>query len=136
MATIWINGLDRIHRTQGILICHDFTATPFAPTGRTSPEDTLFTWIISDFNLNDAIESGLTKTPRIVIRDEASPDKKLRSKLYHIYRQDEVKGDLNRRAKPEEPFQTWSYRLTPSSELTGLLPTRSGKNKTFQHHQS
>jgi len=104
MATIWVNGLDRIHRTQGILICHDFTATPFAPTGRTSPEDTLFTWIISDFNLNDAIESGLTKTPRIVFRDDASPDKKLRSKLYHIYRQDEVRGDLNRRAKPEEPL--------------------------------
>lgn len=66
MATVWINGLDRIHRTRGILIFYDFTATPFAPTGHTSPEDTLYGWIINDFNLNDAIESGLVKTPRIV----------------------------------------------------------------------
>src|SRR5208283_3157001 len=104
MATIWINGLDRIHKARGILTCYDFTATPFAPTGRTSPEDTLYKWIISDFNLNDAIESGLVKTPRIVFRDDANPDKELRSKLYHIYSQPEVHSDLNRVAKPEEPL--------------------------------
>jgi type III restriction enzyme len=104
MATVWINGLDRIHKARGILTCYDFTATPFAPTGRTSPEDTLYKWIISDFNLNDAIESGLVKTPRIVFRDDANPDKELRSKLYHIYSQPEVHSDLNRIAKPEEPL--------------------------------
>jgi type III restriction enzyme len=104
MATVWINGLDRIHKARGILTCYDFTATPFAPTGRTSPEETLYKWIISDFNLNDAIESGLVKTPRIVFRDDANPDKNLRSKLYHIYSQPEVHSDLNRVAKPEEPL--------------------------------
>lgn len=104
MATVWINGLDRIHKARGILTCYDFTATPFAPTGRTSPEDTLYKWIISDFNLNDAIESGLVKTPRIVFRDDATLDKDFRSKLYHIYSQPEVHSDLNRIAKPEEPL--------------------------------
>jgi type III restriction enzyme len=104
IATVWINGLDRINKSRGILICHDFTATPFAPTGSTSPENTLYDWIISDFNLNDAIESGLVKTPRIVFRDDSLPDKSLRSKLYHIYVQDGVKTDLNRKADPEEPL--------------------------------
>src|SRR3989442_1485826 len=33
-ATQWIGGLDRIHKTRGILTCFDLTATPFAPTGR------------------------------------------------------------------------------------------------------
>jgi len=106
MATVWINGLDRINKSRGILTCYDFTATPFAPTGRTSPEDTLYSWIISDFNLNDAIESGLVKTPRIVFRDDASLDRNLRSKLYHIYSQPEVHGDLNRVAEPQEPLPT------------------------------
>ncbi len=105
MATVWINGLDRIHKARGILTCYDFSATPFAPTGKASPEDTLYKWIISDFNLNDAIESGLVKTPRIVFRDDAIPDSKnLRSKLYHIYSQPDVHADLNRIAKPEEPL--------------------------------
>ena len=106
MATVWINGLDRIHKARGILTCYDFTATPFAPTGKTSPEETLYPWIISDFNLNDAIESGLVKTPRIVFRDDAIPDKNLRPKLYHIYSQPEVRGDINRVAEPQEPLPT------------------------------
>ncbi len=60
---------------------------------------------MSDFGLNDAIESGLVKTPRVVIRDNAVPDAKTcRSRLYHIYQDPEVKDDLNRRAEPEEPL--------------------------------
>jgi type III restriction enzyme len=33
-ATYWVGGLDRIHKTRGILGCYDFSATPFAPTGK------------------------------------------------------------------------------------------------------
>jgi type III restriction enzyme len=103
-ATVWIGGLDRIHRARGILRCYDFSATPFAPSGGRSGEETLFGWIVSDFGLNDAIESGLVKTPRVVIRDDAVPDAKTyRSRLYHIYNDPEVKDDLNRRAEPHEP---------------------------------
>jgi type III restriction enzyme len=32
-------------------MCYDLTATPFAPTGRKSGEETLFGWIVSDFGL-------------------------------------------------------------------------------------
>jgi len=104
-ATIWIGGLDRLHRTRGILKCYDFSATPFTPSGKKSSEESLFGWIVSDFGLNDAIESGLVKTPRVVIRDDAVPDAKTyKSRLYHIYNDPEVKDDLNRRAKPEEPL--------------------------------
>ena len=104
-ATVWIGGLDRIHRSRGILTCYDFSATPFAPSGGRSGEESLFGWIVSDFGLNDAIESGLVKTPRVVIRDDAVPDAKTyRSRLYHIYNDPEVKDDLNRRAEPHEPL--------------------------------
>ena len=101
-ATVWIDGLDRIYRARGILRCHDFSATPFAPTGKNNAEDTLFKWIISDFGLNDAIESGLVKTPRVVIRDDSQMGKDFRSKFYHIY--EHVKDNLNRKAKEEEPL--------------------------------
>ncbi len=105
-ATVWIGGLDRLHRSRGILTCYDFSATPFTPSGRKSSEEALFGWIVSDFGLNDAIESGLVKTPRVVVRDDAVPDAKTyKSRLYHIYNDPEVKDDLNRpRARPEEPL--------------------------------
>ncbi len=84
----------------------DLSATPFAPTGKANTEAGLFSWIVSDFGLNDAIEAGLVKTPRVVVRDDALPDARtLRSKLYHIYRDAEVANDLNRRgAEPHEPL--------------------------------
>lgn len=103
-ATRWIEGLDRIHKTRRIQRCFDLSATPFAPTGKKSTDTALFDWIISDFGLNDAIEAGLVKTPRVVVRDDALPDAStLRSKLYHIYRDPSVSEDLNRaKAEPHE----------------------------------
>ena len=104
-ATKWIGGLDRIHRARGILACYDFSATPFAPSKRKSADEALFGWIVSDFGLNDAIESGLVKTPRVVVRDDAVPDAKTyMSRLYHIYNDPEVRDDLNRKAQPHEPL--------------------------------
>lgn len=93
-STIWVGGLDRIHRTKGILRCFDLSATPFAPSGKKASEEALFSWIVSDFGLNDAIESGLVKTPRVVIRDDGKMDKDIRSRLYHIYMDETVKDDL------------------------------------------
>jgi type III restriction enzyme len=104
-ATRWIEGLDRIHKTRRIARCFDLSATPFAPTGKASTDEGLFSWILSDFGLNDAIEAGLVKTPRVVIRDDALADTKTyRSKLYHIYRDPDVAQDLNRKAESHEPL--------------------------------
>jgi Type III restriction enzyme, res subunit len=105
-ATRWIEGLDRIHNVRRIQRCFDLSATPFAPTGKTNSEEGLFTWVVSDFGLNDAIEAGLVKTPRVVVRDDALPNARTyRSKLYHLYREAEVQEDLNRRgAEPHEPL--------------------------------
>lgn len=100
-ATKWVGGLDRIHRARGILAAYDFSATPFVPTGKRSHEEALFDWVVSDFGLSDAIESGLVKTPRVVVRDDGTPEaKEYRSKLFHIYPQ--VAEDLNRKAQPQE----------------------------------
>ena len=104
-ATRWIEGLDRIHKTRRIRRCFDLTATPFAPTGKKSTEKGLFDWIVSDFGLNDAIEAGLVKTPRVVVRDDALANARTyRSKLYHLYNESEVKEDMNRKADSHEPL--------------------------------
>ena len=59
--------------------------------------------MVSDFSLNDAIESGLVKTPRVVVRDDGVPEAaSYRSRLYHIYQW--VRDDLNRKAEAHEPL--------------------------------
>jgi type III restriction enzyme len=103
-ATKWVGGLDRIDRARGILCCYDFTATPFAPSGKKSTEEALFGWIVCDFGLNDAIEAGLVKTPRVVVRDDGRYSGEYKSRFYHIYMDPDVKDDLNRRAEEHEPL--------------------------------
>jgi type III restriction enzyme len=84
-ATRWMEGLDRIHARRTVMVCHDFSATPFIPTGKGISEETLYEWIVSDFSLNDAIESGLVKTPRVAVRDDGRFSKDYHSRFYHIY---------------------------------------------------
>ena len=103
-ATVWVSGLDRIHQARNILACYDFSATPLAPSGKKSSEEALYGWIVSDFGLNDAIESGLVKTPRVVIRDDGQMGPDYKSRLYHIYNDSEVKDDVNRKAQEFEPL--------------------------------
>lgn len=103
-STVWVGGLDRVNRARGIIRCFDLSATPFAPSGKKATEEALFPWIVSDFGLNDAIESGLVKTPRVVIRDDGNVDNNLRSRLYHIYMDATVRDDINRKAEESEPL--------------------------------
>ena len=129
-ATKWVGSLDRIHRTRGILACYDFSATPFVPSGNAATEEALFGWIVSDFGLNDAIESGLVKTPQVVVRDDALPDTKTyESKLKHIYNDDTVRDDLNRKAQPHEPLPdlvTSAYTLLGSDWQDTAQKLRDG----------
>ena len=68
-ATIWIDGLDRIHKLRGINFCVDLSATPYF-LGRVGQETNRpFPWVVSDFGLIDAIESGLVKIPQLAVRD-------------------------------------------------------------------
>jgi type III restriction enzyme len=103
-ARVWVAGLDRIARARGILSCYDFTATPFIPSGKKNVQESLFSWIVSCFSLNDAIESGLVKTPRVVVRDDGKYSKDYKSRLYHIYNDAEVRDDLNRKADENVPL--------------------------------
>ena len=68
-ATVWISGLDRINKACGIRFCVDLSATPFYIQGSGYPEGSPFPWLVSDFGLVDAIESGIVKIPRLPVSD-------------------------------------------------------------------
>jgi type III restriction enzyme len=70
-ARLWINGLEAIDNKLGIRTVYDLSATPFYLRGSGYPEATLFPWVVSDFSLIDAIESGIVKVPRVPVADNA-----------------------------------------------------------------
>jgi type III restriction enzyme len=73
-ATVWIDGLDRIHRLSGINFSVDLSATPYF-LGRVGQDTNRpFPWVVSDFGLVDAIESGLVKIPQLAVRDTTGAD--------------------------------------------------------------
>jgi type III restriction enzyme len=70
-ARVWMSGLDTIRAKFGLKAIYDLSATPFFLKGSGHPEGTLFPWVVSDFALIDAIESGLVKIPRVPVADNA-----------------------------------------------------------------
>lgn len=102
-ATRWMEGLDKIHKKRTITACYDFSATPFRPTGHSVSEEERFKWIISDFSLEDAIESGLVKTPRTPKKDNSGMYlKDGRSIFHHIF--PEVKDDFKSNRNDRDPI--------------------------------
>lgn len=83
-ARVWLDGLDKINnctpspaKQAGIAVCVDLSATPFFIQGSGYPEGSPFPWIVSDFGLVDAIESGIVKIPRLPVLDNTGrPDPK------------------------------------------------------------
>jgi type III restriction enzyme len=69
-ATIWVEGLDRIQKVRGINMCVDLSATPYYLGRMGNATNTVFPWVVSDFGLTDAIESGLVKVPQLVAADD------------------------------------------------------------------
>jgi type III restriction enzyme len=70
-ARIWINGLEAVKAKIGIRAIYDLSATPFFLRGSGYREGTLFPWVVSDFSLIDAIESGIVKVPRVPVADDS-----------------------------------------------------------------
>jgi type III restriction enzyme len=70
-ARVWMSGLEAAHKKIGIRAVYDLSATPFFLRGSGYPEGTLFPWVVSDFSLIDAIESGIVKVPRVPVEDNS-----------------------------------------------------------------
>lgn len=70
-ARIWISGIEAVKNKIGIKAIYDLSATPFFLRGSGYGEGKLFPWVISDFSLIDAIESGIVKIPRVPVADDS-----------------------------------------------------------------
>jgi type III restriction enzyme len=128
-ATVWVSGLDRINAARGINFCVDFSATPFYIKGSGYPEGEPFPWIVSDFGLVDAIESGIVKIPRMPVDDNTGA---LIPKYFRLWEH------INERL-PASERQTARRRAKPESvlrEAEGALATLASQWKeTFEEFQ-
>ena len=71
-AAVWFSALGAL-RSAGRLapVVYDFSATPiFIETGQR--RERMFPWVVSDFPLMDAIESGLVKIPQVPVADDSA----------------------------------------------------------------
>ncbi len=68
-ARVWLSGVEAVQKKLGVKTVYDLSATPFFLRGSGWPEGTLFPWVVSDFSLIDAIESGIVKVPRVPVDD-------------------------------------------------------------------
>ena len=70
-ARVWISGIEAVKAKIGVKNIYDLSATPFFLRGSGYPEGTLFPWVVSDFSLIEAIESGIVKVPRVPVSDDS-----------------------------------------------------------------
>jgi type III restriction enzyme len=66
----WNKIIDRLSRAAKVSLVVDLSATPWYGSGSPKPEGTLFEWLVSDFPVYDAFESGLVKVVRLPDPDE------------------------------------------------------------------
>ena len=71
-ARVWFRGLCDLRRKAGLKTIYDLSATPYYLKGSGYNEGFIFPWVVSDFSLIDAIESGIVKIPRIPVDDDAA----------------------------------------------------------------
>ena len=66
----WSKILDRIAKATRVSLVTDLSATPWYGSGSAKPEGSLYEWLVSDFTVYDAFESGLVKVVRLPDPDE------------------------------------------------------------------
>jgi type III restriction enzyme len=66
----WSRIIHEIAASAAIPLVVDLSATPWYGSGSPKPEGTLFEWLVSDFSVYDAFESGLVKVVRLPDPDE------------------------------------------------------------------
>ena len=114
VARVWYKGIRAVVRNVGVKAIYDLSATPFYLRGSGYHEGFIFPWVVSDFSLMDAIESGIVKVPRTPVDDDAQDDQVVYLNLWDKIGKSNA---LAKRAIDKTPVTEW---LIPP-ELEGAL---------------
>lgn len=118
----WSRIIDEIGRSASISLVVDLSATPWYGSGSPKPEGTLFEWLVSDFSVYDAFESGLVKVVRLPDPDEQG---RVYLDLWDLVKQARTKEEYLRagRGAIEHIYSGWKRDFVEwDSHLAGFRP--------------
>lgn len=103
-AAVWFRGLAAVAQRNAVRAVYDLSATPYYLSGSGYPAYSLFPWVVSDFGLIEAIESGLVKIPYLPVSDgtQAIEEPVLRNLWEHVKDQMPKKGARRARKDAKE----------------------------------
>jgi type III restriction enzyme len=119
-ATVWIDGLDRIQKLRGINFCLDLSATPYYLGRVGQATNRPFPWVVSDFGLIDAIESGLVKIPQLAVRDTTGSDIPGYFNIWQWILPQLTSAERGGKRTNPKPEAILKYAHTPIAMLGGL----------------
>lgn len=119
-ATVWVEGLDRIQKLRGINFCVDFSATPYFLSRVGQAANHPFPWVVSDFGLIEAIESGLVKIPQLAVRDTTGDAIPGFFNIWHWILPKLTPAERGGRRASPKPEAILKYAHTPIAMLGGL----------------
>ncbi|HWC48159.1 MAG TPA: DEAD/DEAH box helicase family protein [Solirubrobacterales bacterium] len=115
-ARVWFRGLEGLQKAAPIRVVYDLSATPYYLKGSGYSEGFIFPWVVSDFSLMDAIESGIVKVPRIPVDDDAKDDR-----IIYLHLWDNIQPPLPHRIKRSElNVANWTIPKTLEGALQSL----------------
>ncbi|HVS91208.1 MAG TPA: DEAD/DEAH box helicase family protein [Mucilaginibacter sp.] len=112
-AAVWFNGLKEIAKKFKVQGVYDLSATPYYLSGSGYEAYRLFPWVVTDFGLIEAIESGLVKIPFLPEVDDTQETKMavLRNLYDHV--KDELPKKGQRAKKSESAAKGEKYKESP-----------------------
>ena len=124
-AALWFSALEALHNASRLEQAFDLSATPMWLRRPVELSSEIFPWTVSDFPLLDAIESGLTKVPRVPVADDTDTDQPRYRNIYQF-----AEGKDCREGEPQpkirEPLQQlyehYERRVDPEFQRSGILP--------------
>ena len=127
-ARVWFKGVDSIRKYVGVKTVYDLSATPFYIGGSGRQEGLIFPWVVSDFGLMDAIESGIVKVPRLPVDDDS-----FGSAVSYLHIYDQIKDDPNwPRSAKAAPLDAGSW-VMPAVLEGGLRSLYKSYEKSHDH---
>lgn len=100
-AAVWFRALMELSGRFKVRAIYDLSATPYYLTGSGYEPYSLFPWVVSDFGLTEAIESGLVKIPFLPTSDDTDQIKEpvLRNLYEHVREGLPKSGQRTKRAR-------------------------------------
>ena len=144
-AAVWFSGVRAFAQRWHMAAVYDLSATPYFLQGSGWPAYSFFPWVVSDFGLIEAIESGLVKIPFLPVEDsghaieeptlrnlyefckEGLPKKGQRTIRGESAQEDDETGGKGKRGKP-------SATVEPPPQLPPLL--KQALQQFYAHYQA